>query len=124
MERTISTKEHLLITNKIQNSMRNTISVTKISSFIFIALLCACRNNKKIKNIKKIYNIPSIIEYDFPDTLKENIKSIHIMKYDIEEINSKYVKVPYEKRYDIADYNNATIRFDERGNDIYYYEYD
>ncbi len=46
------------------------------------------------------------------------------MKYDIEEINGKYVKVPYEKRYDVADYNNATIQFDERGNDIYYYEYD
>ena len=104
--------------------MRNTISVTKISSFIFIALLWACRNDKEIKNIKKIYNIPSIIKYDFPDTLKGKIKSIHIMKYDIEEINGKYVKVPYEKRYDVADYNNATIQFDERGNDIYYYEYD
>ena len=46
------------------------------------------------------------------------------MKYDIEEINGIYVKVPYEKRYDVADYNNATIQFDERGNDIYYYEYD
>ena len=41
-----------------------------------------------------------------------------------EEINGKYVKVPYEKRYDVADYNNATIQFDKRGNDIYYYEYD
>jgi|GEM_PF-1233140 lipoprotein len=104
--------------------MRNIILVNKISFFIFIALLWACENNKEIKNIKKTYNIPSIIEYDFPDTLKGKIKSIHIMKYDIEEINGKYVKVPYEKRYDVADYNNATIQFDERGNDIYYYEYD
>ncbi|EGD34128.1 hypothetical protein [Capnocytophaga sp. oral taxon 338] len=104
--------------------MRNIILVTKISFFIFIALLWSCENNKEIKNIKKTYNIPSIIEYDFPDTLKGKIKSIHIMKYDIEEINGKYVKVPYEKRYDIADYNNTTIQFDERGNDIYYYEYD
>lgn len=104
--------------------MRNTISVTKISSFIFIALLQACRNDKEIKNIKKIYNIPSIIKYDFPDTLKGKIKSIHIIKYDIVEINGKYVKVSFEKRYDVADYNNVTIQFDERGNDIYYYEYD
>lgn len=104
--------------------MRNTISVTKISSFIFIALLWACRNDKEIKNIKKIYNIPSIIKYDFPDTLKGKIKSIHIIKYDIVEINGKYVKVSFEKRYDVADYNNVTIQFDERGNDIYYYEYD
>ena len=104
--------------------MRNTFLVTKISFFIFIALLWACGDNKEIKNIKKTYNIPSIIEYDFPDTLKGKIKSIHIMKYDIEEINGIYVKVPYEKRYDVADYNNATIQFDERGNDIYYYEYD
>lgn len=104
--------------------MRNTFLVTKISFFIFIALLWACGDNKEIKNIKKMYNIPSIIEYDFPDTLKGKIKSIHIIKYDIEEINGKYVKVPYEKRYDVADYNNATIQFDERGNDIYYYEYD
>ena len=104
--------------------MRNTISVTKISSFIFIALLWACRKDKEIKNIKKIYNIPSIIKYDFPDTLKGKIKSIHIIKYDIVEINGKYVKVSFEKRYDVADYNNVTIQFDERGNDIYYYEYD
>ena len=104
--------------------MRNTISVTKISSFIFIALLWACKNDKEIKNIKKIYNIPSIIKYDFPDTLKGKIKSIHIIKYDIVEINGKYVKVSFEKRYDVADYNNVTIQFDERGNDIYYYEYD
>lgn len=104
--------------------MRNTFLVTKISFFIFIDLLWACGDNKEIKNIKKMYNIPSIIEYDFPDTLKGKIKSIHIIKYDIEEINGKYVKVPYEKRYDVADYNNATIQFDERGNDIYYYEYD
>ena len=104
--------------------MRNIILVTKISFFIFITLLWSCGNNKEIKNIKKTYNIPSIIEYDFPDTLKGKIKSIHIMKYDIEEINGKYVKVPYEKRYDVADYNNATIQFDKRGNDIYYYEYD
>jgi lipoprotein len=104
--------------------MRNIILATKISFFIFIALLWSCENNKEINNIKKTYNIPSIIEYDFPDTLKGKIKSIHIMKYDIEEINGKYVKVPYEKRYDVADYNNATIQFDERGNDIYYYEYD
>lgn len=104
--------------------MRNTISVTKISSFIFIALLWSCRNDKEIKNIKKIYNIPSIIKYDFPDTLKGKIKSIHIIKYDIVEINGKYVKVSFEKRYDVADYNNVTIQFDERGNDIYYYEYD
>lgn len=104
--------------------MRNIISVTKISSFIFIALLWACRNDKEIKNIKKIYNIPSIIKYDFPDTLKGKIKSIHIIKYDIVEINGKYVKVSFEKRYDVADYNNVTIQFDERGNDIYYYEYD
>jgi len=88
--------------------MRNTFLVTKIRFFVFIALLCACGNNKEINNINKTYNIPSIIEYDFPDTLKGKIKSIHIMKYDIEEINGKYVKVPYEKRYDVADYNNAT----------------
>jgi len=117
-------KEHLPIMSKIKNSMRNTISVTKISFFVFIALLWACGNNKEIKNTKKTYHIPSIIEYDFPDALKGNIKSIHIIKYDIEEINGKYVKVPYEKRYDIAVYNNVTIQFDERGNDIYYYEYD
>lgn len=104
--------------------MRNTIFITKISFFVFISLLCSCGNNKEIKNINKTYHIPPIIEYDFPDTLKGKIKSIHIMKYDIEEINGKYVKVPYEKRYDVADYNNATIQFDERGNDIYYYEYD
>ena len=104
--------------------MRNTFLVTKISFFVFIALLCACGNNKEINNIKKMYHIASIIEYDFPDTLKGKIKSIHVMKYDIEEINGKYVKVPYEKRYDVADYNNATIQFDKRGNDIYYYEYD
>ena len=104
--------------------MRNTIFITKISFFVFISLLCSCGNNKEIKNINKTYHIPPIIEYDFPDTLKGKIKSIHIMKYDIEEINGKYVKVPYEKRYDVADYNNATIQFDKRGNDIYYYEYD
>ena len=99
--------------------MRNTFLVTKISFFVFIALLCACGDNKEIKNIKKTYNIPSIIEYDFPDTLKGKIKSIHIMKYDIEEINDKYVKVPYEKRYDVADYNNATYVIERK---ITYYQ--
>ena len=88
--------------------MKNIILVTKISFFVFIALLCSCGNNKEIKNINKTYHIPPIIKYDFLHTLKGKIKSIHIMKYDIEEINGKYVKVPYEKRYDIADYNNAT----------------
>ena len=99
--------------------MRNTIFITKISFFIFIALLWACGDNKEIKNIKKTYHIPPIIKYDFPDTLKGKIKSIHIMKYDIEEINGKYIKVPYEKRYNIADYNNATYGIERR---ITYYE--
>ena len=99
--------------------MRNTFLVTKISFFVFIALLCACGDNKEIKNIKKKYHIPPIIKYDFPDTLKGKIKSIHIMKYDIEEINGKYIKVPYEKRYNIADYNNATYVIERR---ITYYE--
>ena len=99
--------------------MRNTIFITKISFFVFIALLCACGNNKEIKNIKKTYHISSIIEYDFPDTLKGKIKSIYIMKYDIEEINGKYVKIPYEKRYDVAGYNNATYVIERR---ITYYE--
>ena len=62
--------------NKIKNNLRNTFLVTKISFFIFIALLWACGDNKEIKNIKKTYHIPSIIEYDFPDTLKGKIKSI------------------------------------------------
>jgi len=99
--------------------MKNIIFITKISFFVFIALLWSCGDNKEIKNIKKTYHIPSIIEHDFPDTLKGKIKSIHIMKYDIEEINGKYVKVPYEKRYDVADYNNATYVIERR---ITYYE--
>ena len=99
--------------------MKNIILVTKISFFIFIAFLWSCQKNREIKNINKTYHIPPIIEYDFPDTLKGKIKSIHIMKYDIEKINGKYIKVPYEKRYDIADYNNATYVIERR---ITYYE--
>ena len=37
--------------------MRNTFLVTKISFFVFIALLWSCENNKEIKNINKTYHI-------------------------------------------------------------------
>ena len=37
--------------------MRNAFLVTKISFFVFIALLCACGDNKEIKNINKTYHI-------------------------------------------------------------------
>ena len=50
--------------------MRNTIFITKISFFVFIALLWFCQKNREIKNINKTYHIPPIIKYDFPDTLK------------------------------------------------------
>lgn len=51
--------------------MRNTIFITKISFFIFIALLWACGDNKEIKNIKKRIIYPLSLNTTFLIRSKE-----------------------------------------------------